>query len=95
VTRVLKFDARYRRAAERLGIVPGSERGLAVGRTIVALLDAEELPGPGDIVANIPPTSRALVRRVPGRNLWLWYRVDSDTVTVRHVSSEPPVPADE
>lgn len=95
MTRVLKFDARYRRAAERLGIVVGSDRGLAVGRTILALLEAEVLPGPGDFVASIPPTNRALVRRVAGRNIWLWYRVDGGTVILRHVSTEPPIPVDE
>jgi hypothetical protein len=95
VSRVLRFDARYRRAAERLGIAVDSERGLAVGRTILALLNAEELPGPGDVVANIPPTDTALVRRVSGRNIWLWYRVESDAVVVRHVSTEPPIPIDE
>jgi hypothetical protein len=66
-----------------------------VARTIAALLEAEELPGPGDVVAAIPPTGMALVRRVPGRNLWLWYRVEGDVVLLRHISSEPPVPVDD
>lgn len=95
MSRVLRFDRRYERAAERLGIVPGSKRGRAAAQTIVALLDAEALPGPGDVAAMIPPTATAFVRRVPGRNLWLWYRVEGDVVLVRHISSEPPVPLDE
>ena len=94
MSRVLKFDRLYRRAAERLGIVQGSDRGRAVAKTIVALLEASELPGLGDIVAAIPPTGTALVRRVPGRNLWLWYRVDGEAVLLRHIGSEPPVPLD-
>ena len=63
MSRVLRFDRLYRRAAERLGIVAGSDRGRAVARTIVALLDADELPGPGDTRALIPPTGEAFVRR--------------------------------
>jgi hypothetical protein len=95
VARVARLSQRFLRSRARLGIFPGSERGRAVARTIAALLEAEELPGPGDAVAAIPPTGTALVRRVQGRNLWLWYRVEGDTVLLRHVSSEPPVPVDE
>lgn len=95
MARVALLSERFLRSRARLGIVPGSERGLVVARTIAALLAAEELPGPSDTVAAIPPTGTALVRRVPGRNLWLWYRVEGNTVLLRHVSSEPPVPIDE
>jgi hypothetical protein len=69
VTRILRIGGRYRRDADRLSIIVGSERGRAVARTIAALLAAERLPGAGDFVALIPPTRRANVRRVPGRNL--------------------------
>jgi hypothetical protein len=66
-----------------------------VGQTIASLAAAETLPGPGDTRALIPPTSEAFVRRVPGRNLWIWYRVDGETLYVAHVGSDPPVPLDE
>ena len=95
MTRLVRFGARYRRAADRLGILPGSVRGRAVGQTIAALANAETLPGPGDTRALMPPTGEAFVRRVPGRNLWVWYRVDDAALYVAHVASDPPVPVDE
>jgi hypothetical protein len=61
----------------------------------VALAMAEVLPGPGDTRALIPPTGAAFVRRVPGRNLWVWYRAEGDTLYLAHLSSDPPVPVDE
>jgi hypothetical protein len=66
------LGGRYRKAADRLGVVAGSERGRAAGKTIAALAEADALPGPGDTLALIPPTGRAFVRRVHGRNLWIW-----------------------
>jgi hypothetical protein len=95
LARIARLSDRFLRARARLGISPGSERGRAVARTIRTLLDADELPGHGDVVAAIPPTGMALVRRVPNRNLWIWYRVEGSTVVLRHISSEPPVPVDE
>ncbi|MGH7435042.1 MAG: hypothetical protein ACRENE_05145 [Polyangiaceae bacterium] len=95
MTRVAHFGARFRKAADRLGVVPNSERGRAVGQTIAALLDADALPGPRDIRALMPPTGEAFVRRVPGRNLWVWYRADDETLYLAHLSSDPPVPVDE
>jgi hypothetical protein len=76
-------------------VVPGSARGRAVGLTIASLLRDETLPATGDTRALIPPTSEAFVRRVPGRNLWLWYSLAGDVVTVVGLTADPPVPADE
>jgi hypothetical protein len=45
--------------------------------------------------ALVPPTGEAFVRRVPGRNLWVWYMVSDDTVSVIALTADPPVPADE
>jgi hypothetical protein len=95
VSRTPVLTATFLRARARLGIEAASPRGIALARAISALASEPELPGPGDVVANIPPTRSALVRRVPGRNLWLWYRVDGDKLLLRHVSTEPPVPVDE
>jgi hypothetical protein len=68
----------------------GSDASAAVGATLSALAEAEELPGLLDIEAAIPPTDRALVRRVAGRNLWIWYRVDVDEVVALRVMKTPP-----
>ncbi len=93
--RTTVLTPRFLLARARLGIEAGTPAGRALAGAIRSLSSAPELPGPGDIVASIPPTSAALVRRVAGRNLWLWYRVEGDKVFLRHVSSVPPVPVDE
>ncbi len=95
MNRIPRFYGRFRRTADRLGAVPGSARGRAVGQTIARLCAAETLPGPGDTRALIPPTSAAWVRRVPGRNLWLWYRPRDGEVVLIALTAEPPVPPDE
>jgi hypothetical protein len=95
VSRVPKLTRRYLRSAERLAVVPGSARGRAVGQVIAALAADATLPAPGDMRALIPPTGSAFVRRIPGRNLWLWYTLSEDAVTVIALTADPPVPADE
>jgi len=42
--------------------------------------------------ALIPPTSTAHVRRVPGRNLWIWYTATGNAVRVITITDSPPVP---
>jgi hypothetical protein len=94
VTRVVRLGARFRRAADRLGVVPGSNRAVAFGRLLAALADAPELPGPDDIRALLPPVGDAFVRRVPGRNLWLWYTVRDEELVVVTLTADPPVPVE-
>ena len=48
----------------------------------------------GDVLALIPPTHEAFVRRVPGRNLWLWYRQRGDELVLVAPTADPPVPLD-
>jgi hypothetical protein len=65
-----------------------------VGRMIAALAK-ESLPGPGDVltyVTVLPDPGPAWARRVGGRQLWLAYRFDDSTLTVRGVNVHPPVP---
>ena len=45
--------------------------------------------------ATLRPVGRAWVRRVKGRNLWLWYRFDDAEVMLIAVTTEPPVPLDD
>lgn len=45
-----------------------------------------------DVEAAIPPTSRALVRRVAGRNLWIWYRVDVGPASLIATAAASTVP---
>lgn len=93
--RTIVLSPRYLKRASALGVVGRSERSRAVGAVVRALAQASALPAAGDTRALIPPTGDAFVRRVPGRNLWLWYRMDGEKLYLVHLSSDPPVPADE
>jgi hypothetical protein len=76
------------------GVVAGTAAMAAVGRTICAICDASALPTPFDVVGTIPTTDAALVRRVVGFNLWLWFRPAADRVSFIMVTPTPPVPAE-
>lgn len=65
----------------------GSERSLAVARTVNALTAADELPGPSDFEAREKPVGRAWVRRIGGRNIWLWYRFNENEVMLLAVTT--------
>ena len=95
MSRVLRLTTPYTRAADRLGVAPGSARGRAVGKVLAALSDEPELPARGDIHTLRPPTHEAFARRVPGRNLWVWYTTRDDVVFLVALTSEPPVPVEE
>ena len=69
----------------------GTPAAAAVGATLAALSEAEVLPGLLDSWAAIPPTGKALVRRVAGRNVWIYYRVEGAEVWLLNVSTNPPV----
>jgi hypothetical protein len=94
VARRARVTTWYARQAGRL-INPGTERALAVAGTVRTLVAAEELPGASDFEATLRPVGRAWVRRVKGRNLWLWYRFDDAEVMLIAVTTEPPVPLDD
>jgi len=55
------------------GVRSGSPESAAIGATLAHISEAATLPGMLDAIAVVPPTGQALVRRVPGRNLWLWF----------------------
>ena len=91
VARGTRVTTWYARQYGRL-IKFGSERSLAVARTVNALTSANELPGPSDFEAHEKPVGRAWVRRVGGRNIWLWYRFNEVEVMLLTLTTEPPVP---
>jgi hypothetical protein len=80
------------RAASRLDVRAKSERGAAIARTIHTLLAAGSLPGAADVRAKIGSSATAFVRRVQGRNLWLWYNVNDDELSLVGLTTDPPVP---
>ena len=84
----------YARQFGRL-IESGTERSLAVARTVNTLAAADHLPGPSDFEALERPVGRAWVRRVGGRNIWLWYRFSDVEVMLLTLTTEPPVPHDD
>jgi hypothetical protein len=68
---------------------------LAVARTVNALSAADQLPGTSDFEAIEKPVGRAWVRRVAGRNIWLWFRFNDAEVMLLTLTTEPPVPVDD
>lgn len=52
----------------------------------------EELPTPHDAEALGPPVRRCWFRRVPGQNLWLYFRFDDLELVASDLTSAPPVP---
>lgn len=84
----------YARTAGKI-LREGTSRPEAVGRTIRALSGADELPGPVDYQASGKRVGRSWVRRVGGRNLWLWFRFTDTELVLLTVSTEPPLPLDD
>ena len=94
VARRVRVTTWYARTAGTV-LRGGTSRPEAVGRTIRGLASADDLPGASDYEAAGKRIGRAWVRRVGGRNLWLWFRFTDDELLLLTVSTEPPVPLDE
>ena len=94
MARRVRVSTWYARTAAEV-LRHSSPRATAVGRTTRALAAADELPGATDYEAKGHPVGRAWVRRVGGRNLWLWYRFNENEVILVTVTTDPPVPFDE
>lgn len=92
--RVAHLSTTFRRSVVELGLVPGSPGFRAVFATVAALADANELPGPGDGETTFAP-GRAFVRRVGGRNIWLFYRFDDTHLFALTTRGVPPIPVDD
>ena len=91
MARRIRLTARFLERLRACGVERGSDASAAVGATLSALAESSALPGLLDVEAAIPPTSRALVRRVAGRNIWIWYDVDEDEIVTLRVTKTPPV----
>src|SRR5262245_62062126 len=94
VARGTRITTWYARQFGRLS-GSGSERSLAIARTVNALTSRDDLPGPGDFEAIEKPVGRAWVRRVSGRNIWLWYRFTNTEVLLLTLTTDPPIPVDD
>ncbi len=91
--RVSRLSTTFRRSVIELGLQPGSPGFRVVFATAAALADADQLPGAGDDETKFG-SSRAFVRRVGGRNVWILYRFDDDHVFAMTARATPPVPLD-
>lgn len=92
MARTVRLTPRFIEALRACGVNRGSDASAAVGATLAALSETSELPGLLDTEALIPPTGRALVRRVPGRNLWLWYKANDAELVALRATRVPPTP---
>jgi hypothetical protein len=73
----------------------GSPEARALAKTIRALAAASTLPEVGDLAVLIGPDERGVqmlthVRRVPGRNLWVWYTATDHELLLRALTDGPP-----
>jgi hypothetical protein len=89
VAREPEYTKRYLNDAGALA-PGGSQASREVLRVLRALREATELPGPHDVSALIARAdsqvqSFAHGRRVPGRDLWVWYQATSSD-TIRFVA---------
>jgi hypothetical protein len=87
--RTPKLTRRFHQRQHALQVTGPAAR--AVARTVAALAHGP-LPGPDDAETMVPPVHRLWFRRVPGHNLWLFYRFDEATITIATMSASPPVP---
>jgi len=79
----------------RLRVEQDGPKRRDVARTIETIANGASLPSPFDTHALMPPSLHAFVRRVPRRNLWLWFLVRADgSIDFVHISEQPPIPAD-
>jgi hypothetical protein len=83
VARVIRGSTteRFRADLAACGVVQGTAVSRAVGATIAALSEAETLPESGDSTLLREPDERGIarlvhIRRVPGHQLWVWYRLN-------------------
>jgi hypothetical protein len=91
MARTARLTPRFLARRASVGALSGSEVSKAIGRVIATLAGASVLPGALDYEAAIPPVTSAFVRRVPGQNLWIWYRFDDDSITLINVTDTPPL----
>jgi hypothetical protein len=92
--RVARLTDKFSLAAASLHVI-GGETGRRIGRVIRALESAEVLPMAGDSTILVHADDRGVsalrhVRRVPGRNLWVWYSATDQEVILHALTTLPP-----
>jgi hypothetical protein len=93
--RTIDLSSRYLNNAGTLGVVGGSGASRSIARIALHLAEADVLPEPGDLTTLAAPDERGVmmlthVRRIEGRNLWLWYASRGEKLLLVALTSTPP-----
>jgi hypothetical protein len=75
-------------------VVPRTAPAAALAATLARLMTGD-LPKPQDFEALAPVIGTAWVRRVPGHDLWIFFRFDAVEVTVVSLTTRSPVRVEE
>ena len=93
--RTIALSPQYLSDAAALGILGGSDASRSIARIAAQLAAADVLPEPGDVTTLAEPDERGVavlahVRRVEGRNLWLWYTPRKGELLLVALTAAPP-----
>lgn len=93
--RTIALSPRYLSNAAQLGVVGGSDASRAIASAILQVAAADVLPVPGDVTTLVAPDERGVmvlahVRRVEGRNLWVWYAPRGSQLVIVALTAAPP-----
>jgi hypothetical protein len=95
VARTPRLSPRFLAQRGVLGITQRSASSRALAAAIADACSAEALPAPGDLTTLLDPDVRGVsllvhVRRVPGHNLWVWYRDTGGFLDLVDLIDHPP-----
>jgi hypothetical protein len=96
VARTPRLSQEFLQQRSALGIRRHTPESRALTVVIVALSRAESLPEPGDATTLLEPDKRGVsalvhVRRVPGHNLWVFYRErPRNVLELARIANQPP-----
>jgi hypothetical protein len=98
LARRVRLTARYLSDARRIGVLGGTRESRDVKRVIDVLAAASAESLEADVFTYVPSEGDAVRvlahgRRVPRRNLWLWYWSSDDELTMVGMTNVPPVPS--
>ena len=96
MARLVRLSARYLSGIRNCGVRPRSSASRDVQRVVHELASAV-VPLEGDLHSFVPETENNAIRvlahgrRVPTRNLWVWYWATDQELTLVAIANVPPV----
>lgn len=95
MARTPRLSPRFLAQRSRLGIYQHSAASRALAAAISSARTAEVLPEPSDRTTLLDPDAHGVsmlvhVRRVPGHNLWIWYRDAGGFLDLVDLTDHPP-----